>query len=564
MIKKQDADLPDYALVERQTLMRGIGFSDEAIKGLQIGVVNSWGEINPASIHLNRVAEAVKAGIWSAGGTPREFVISSICTSMAGHDNYHLPHRDLVAGYIEAVAKTNLFDAMVFIPVCDDVIPGHLMAAARLNIPSVVVTGGYMRLNRYRGMTVDPLVIAPKHFADFKQGKISEAEFSQIKNRGCPGFGACPVMGTANTMACLAEALGMSLPGNAATPGADSRLMRIAFQAGCQVVELHRQGIKPSQIMTRDAFENAIRILMAIGGSTNGVLHLQAIAAELDLDITLEMFNSLSKETPLICDIAPSGSGKYLMVDFDEAGGLLAVMKELQSLMAADVLTVTGKPLYETLERAPHGDGEVIHSIDKSLSKEGGLIFLRGNLAPGGALIKKSAVPREMYQHKGPARIFPCEEEACDALNSGKINSGDVVIVRYVGPRGDPGMRLLQRFLWQLAAKELQNRIAFITDGRLSGTNKGCAVAHVSPEAAAGGPLAIVKENDMIEIDIPNGKLDIQIPDEEMKERLRKWEAPKPKVNKGYLSIYAKMANSAEKGAALRYGSPDSDATSKK
>jgi dihydroxy-acid dehydratase len=564
MIKKQDADLPDYALVERQTLTRGIGFSDKAIEGLQIGVVSSWGEVNPASIHLNRVAEAVKAGIWSAGGTPREFVISSICTSMAGHDNYHLPHRDLVAGYIEAVAKTNLFDAMVFIPICDDVIPGHLMAAARLNIPSVVVTGGYMRLNRYKGMTLDPLTIAPKHFADFKQGKISEAEFYEIQNRGCPGFGACPVMGTANTMACLAEALGMSLPGNAATPAGDSRLMGLAFEAGRQVVQLHRQGIRISQIMTHDAFENAIRILMAIGGSTNGVLHLQAIAAELDLDITLEMFNSISKQTPVICDIAPSGSGKYLMVDFDEAGGLPAVMKELQPLLAVEALTVTGKPLSKTLEEASNGDGKVIHSIHQPLLKEGGLIFLKGNLAPDGALIKKSAVPREMYQHKGPARIFPCEEEACSALNSGKINSGDVVVVRYVGPRGDPGMRLLQRFLWQLAAKELQNKIAFITDGRLSGTNKGCAVAHISPEAAAGGPLAIVKENDIIEIDIPNEKLNIQISDEEMNERLRKWESPKPKVNKGYLSIYAKMANTTEKGAALRYGSPDSDAISKK
>jgi len=559
MIKKQDAGLPDYALVERQTLTRGIGFSDAAIEGLQIGVVSSWGEINPASIHLNRVAEAVKAGIWSAGGTPREFVISSICTSMAGYDNYHLPHRDLVAGYIEAVAKTNLFDAMVFIPVCDDVIPGHLMAAARLNVPSVVVTGGYMQLNRYQGMTLDPLAIGPKHYADFKQGKIGEAEFAQIKNRGCPGFGACPVMGTANTMACLAEALGMSLPGNAATPGADSRLMRIAFQAGHQVVELHRQGIQPSQIMTRGAFENAIRILMAIGGSTNGVLHLQAIAAELDLEITLEMFNSISKETPLICDIAPSGSGKNLMVDFDEAGGLQAVMKELQVLMAADVLTVTGKPLYATLERAPSGDGKVIHPIHQPLSKEGGLIFLRGNLAPGGALIKKSAVPSEMIQHKGPARIFPREEDACDALNSGKLNPSDVVVVRHVGPRGEPGMLLLQRFLWLLAATDLRNKVAFITDGRLSGTNKGCAVAHISPEAAAGGPLAIVRENDIIEIDIPNEKLNIQISDEEIRKRLKKWKIPEAKVNKGYLSIYARMANTTEKGAALRYGPPDSD-----
>lgn len=557
MLKKKDADLPDYAMVERQTLMRGIGLSEDAVEGLQIGVVSSWGEINPASIHLNRVSEAVKAGIWSAGGTPREFVMSSLCTSMAGHDRYHLPHRDLVAGYIEAVAETNLFDAMVFIPVCDDVIPGHLMAAARLNLPSMVVTGGYMQLNRYRGMALDPLAIAPRHFADFKEGKVNEEDFSQIKNRGCPGIGACPVMGTANTMACLAEALGMSLPGNAATPGADSRLMRIAFQAGRQVVELHREGMTPSQIMTRQAFENAIRILMAIGGSTNGVLHLQAIAAELDLEIPLDIFNSISKKTPLICDIAPSGSSQYLMRDFDEAGGLPSVMKELRSFMAVDVLTVTGKPLHAILERAPNGDGKVIHSMDRPLSKEGGLIFLRGNLAPGGGLIKKSAVPLEMYHHHGPARIFPCEEDACDALNLGKLNPGDVVVLRYVGPRGEPGMLLLQRFLWQLAAKGLQNKVAFITDGRLSGTNKGCAVAHVSPEAAAGGPLAIVRENDIIEIDIPNEKLNIRIPDEEIRERLRKWKNPKPKVNKGYLSIYAKMANSTEKGAALKYGPTD-------
>ena len=561
MIKKHDENLPDYALVERQTLIRGIGLGDEALKSLQVGVVSSWGEINPASIHLNRVAEAVKAGIWSAGGTPREFVMSSICTSMAGYDSYHLPHRDLVAGYIEAVAKTNLFDAMVFIPVCDDVIPGHLMAAGRLNLPSVVVTGGYMQLNRYKGVILDPLAVAPRHYADFKEGKTSEEDYSQIKDRGCPGFGACPVMGTANTMACLTEALGMSLPGNAATPGADSRLMRLAFQAGQQVVELHRKGIKPSDIMTLKAFRNAIRALMAIGGSTNGVLHLQAIAAELDLSIPLEMFNSVSEETPLICDIQPSGH--HLMVDFDEAGGLPVVMKELEPMMDTDAITVTGKSLSMLLGKTSHSDGKVIRSIDRPLSKEGGLIFLKGNLAPNGALIKKSAVPVEMYRHRGPARIFQQEEDACDALNSGKLNPGDVVVVRYVGPRGSPGMYLLQRFLWQLAARGLQDKIAFITDGRISGTNKGCAVVHISPEAATGGPLAVVIENDIIEIDIPNEKLNIKISDEEMNGRLRRWKVPKSKVNKGYLSIYAKMANSAEKGAALRYGSPDSDDSSK-
>jgi dihydroxy-acid dehydratase len=552
-IKKKDSFLPDYALVERQMLTRGVGYGDEAIERLQIGVVSSWGEVNPAAIHLDKVTEAVKAGIWAGGGTPREFVISSICTSMAGHDSYHLPHRDLVAGYIETVAMTNLFDAMVFVPVCDDVIPGHLMAAARLNLPAVVVTGGYMQLNRYKGQTLDPLEIAPRHFADFKDGKINEDDYCQIKERGCQGFGACPVMGTANTMACLAEALGMSLPGNAATPGADSRLMRLGFQAGHQVVQLHKKGIKPSDIMTLDTFRNAVSVLMATGGSTNGVLHLQAIAAELDLSVKLEIFNAISNDTPLVCDVAPSGSGKNLMKDFDEAGGLPALMKELQPLLATDVMTVTGQPLSETLKKAPGADGKVIYPLDKPLSKEGGLIFLRGNLAPGGALIKRSAVPANMHQHKGPARIFPCEEDACDALNSGKLNPGDVIVVRYVGPRGDPGMRLLQRFLWQLAAKGLEDKIAFITDGRFSGTNKGCAVAHIAPEAAAGGPLAVVRDADIIEIDIPNEKLNILLSPEELRERLEAWELPQKKVEKGYLAIYSRLAESAEKGAALNY-----------
>lgn len=552
-IKKKDSYLPDYALVERQMLTRGAGYGDEAIGRLQIGVVSSWGEINPAAIHLDKVAEAVKAGIWAGGGTPREFVISSICTSMAGHDNYHLPHRDLVAGYIETVAMTNLFDAMVFVPVCDDVVPGHLMAAARLNLPAVVVTGGYMQLNRYKGQTLDPLEIAPRHFSDFKDGKINEDDYCQIKERGCQGFGACPVMGTANTMACLAEALGMSLPGNAATPGADSRLMRLGFQAGHQVVQLHKKGIKPSDILTLDAFRNAVSVLMATGGSTNGVLHLQAIAAELDLSVKLEIFNTISNDTPLVCDVAPSGSGKNLMKDFDEVGGLPALMKELQPLLVTDVMTVTGQPLSETLKKASGADGKVIYPLEKPLSKEGGLIFLRGNLAPGGALIKKSAVPADMQQHKGPARIFPCEEDACDALNSGKLNPGDVIVVRYVGPRGDPGMRLLQRFLWQLAAKGLQDKIAFITDGRVSGTNKGCAVAHITPEAAAGGPLAVVRDSDIIEIDIPNEKLNILLSPEELRERLEAWELPQKKVEKGYLAIYSRLAGSAEKGAALNY-----------
>ncbi len=535
-------------------MIRGLGFNDEAMDRFQVGVVSSWGEVNPASILLDRVVASVKAGIWAAGGTPREFVISSICTSMAGHDNYHLPHRDLVAGYIETVARTNLFDGLVFVPVCDDVIPAHLMAAARLDLPALVVTGGYMQLNRYGGVELDPLAVAPRYYRQFREGAISEREFRRIEDRGCPGTGACPVMGTANTMSAMTEALGMSLPGNATTPGSDSRLLRIAFHAGARVVRLIEGGLTPSKILTSDAFENAIRLLMAIGGSTNAVLHLQAIGAELGLDIQPHTFNRLSGETPFICDVAPSGPGGNSLGVLDEAGGITAVLKELEPLLACDALTVTGRTLGEELKSVPKGDPGIIRPLDKPISREGGLVFLKGSLAPGGALIKKSAVPAHMFHHKGPARIFAGEEAACEALNRDRIGPGEVVVVRYVGPRGDPGMRLLQRFLWMAAAKGMQDRIAFITDGRFSGTNKGCAVAHISPEAAEGGPLAVVQDGDLIEIDIPRQELNILVPPEEIATRLSAWSPPERRERKGYLSIYARMAKSAEKGAALDYG----------
>jgi dihydroxy-acid dehydratase len=549
--KKKDADLPEFARVEREEMLRGVGLGKEAIRRPQIGVVSSWGEVNPGSVHLDKITEFVKNGIWAAGGTPREFVISSICTSMAGHDNYHLPHRDLVAGYIETVAMTNLFDAMVFVPVCDDVVPGHLMALARIDIPSIVVTGGYMSVNRFKGKPIDPLTVANKHYNDFKEGKTTKAEFAQIKERGCKGTGACPVMGTANTMAVLTEALGLSLPGTAATPGADSRLQRVAFAAGQRVMDLLMDDIRPSKILTEQAFSNAIRILMATGGSTNGVLHLQSIAAELDMDLTPAMFNRASQSTPFICGIAPNGPG--MMQDLDEAGGVPAVMKELESLLDTDVMTVTGQSLSETLKVAPSGDGTIIRPISDPLATEGGLMFLEGSLAPEGALIKKSAVPKSMHQFKGPACLFDTEDEASNALMTDKIKAGSVVIVRGIGPAGDPGMRLLQRFLWMSAAKGMMDKIAFLTDGRFSGTNKGCAVAHISPEAATGGPLGLVEDGDIIEIDIPNARLDLHVDDEVMAQRRALWSAPEQKIKKGYLSIYSKMADSTARGASLKY-----------
>jgi dihydroxy-acid dehydratase len=552
-INKQDSHLPDYALMERHQMMRGVGYGEEALRRPQIGVVSSWGEINPAAKHLDKLSAQVKAGIWSAGGTPREFVISSICTSMAGHDNYHLPHRDLVAGYIETVAMTNLFDAMVFVPVCDDVIPGHLMAAARLNLPSIFVTGGYMLLNRFRGEALQPLEVAPKHFARFKEGRMDANAFCQVQDRGCQGGGACPVMGTANTMAAMVEALGLSLPGTTCIPGSDSRLERIAFEAGRQVMQLYDQGLRTADILVNEAFENAVRVLMALGGSTNAVLHLQAIAAELDLDITPETFSRLSDATPLIGDIAPSGAPSNHMGHLDEAGGIPAVMKSLASLLATQTKTVTGESLEVNLKQAPEGDGSIIRSLDNPLSPDGGLIFLQGSLAPGGALVKKSAVPESMWVHTGMAKIYPDEDAACRALDEGKIEAGQIVIVRYVGPKGDPGMLLLQRFLWQLAAKGMHDKVAFLTDGRFSGTNKGCAIAHIAPEAMAGGPLAVVQNGDTIEINIPKRTLNLMISEKEMQQRLSTWVAPQKKVPKGYLSIYAKMATSPDRGAALDY-----------
>ena len=427
------------------------------------------------------------------------------------------------------------------------------MAAARLNLPAVVVTGGYMQLNRHRGRRIDPLDVAPKHFREFKEGKLEQADFLRIRDKGCAGIGACPVMGTANTMAAMVEALGMSLTGNATVPGADSRLHRMAFEAGRMVMALLETGIKPSDVMPTEAFDNAIRVLMAIGGSTNAVLHLQAIAAEFGLTIEPERFNAISKTTPFICDVTPSGTGGNFLSDLDEAGGIAAVMHELQPLLNGDVMTVTGRVMGENLKTVPKGDRKVIRLLSEPLAEEGGLVFLKGNLAPNGALVKKAAVPPTMLQHKGPARIYSNEESACDALITDKIPSGSVVVVRFVGPKGDPGMRLLQRFLWMLAAKEMQDKIAFITDGRFSGTNQGCAVAHIGPEAAEGGPLAVVEDGDMIEIDIIREKINLLISDEELKERLNRWLPPKTKVQRGYLGIYARLAKSADKGAALDY-----------
>ncbi len=389
---------------------------------------------------------------------------------------------------------------------------------------------------------------------DCEEGRIDAAEFAEIVDRGCAGSGVRPVLGTANTMAAIVEALGRSLPGNAATPGADSRLLRLAFQTGQQAVALQRTGVTPSRTLTPEAFEDAIRVLMAVGGSTNGVLHLQAVAAELELALQPELFSRLNADTPLICDVAPSGSGTRVMAELEEVGGVQTVMKELEPLRHTPALTVTGEQLERSLAVARMRDRGIISPLADPLAPEGDRRFLRGSLAPDGALVKSSAVPAPMHRHRGPARRFAREEEACDALADGSLAPGDVLVVRYAGPRDNLGMRLQQRLLWQLAASGLHDRVAFVTDGRISGTNTGCAVTHVAPEAPAGDPLAIVEEGDGIAFDTPAGTLELEVPADEMRRRLDAWRSPAPQTPGGWLGVYARLARSADAGAALDYG----------
>ncbi|MBW2249964.1 MAG: dihydroxy-acid dehydratase [Deltaproteobacteria bacterium] len=550
--KKRENALSETALLDRHVFMKCLGFPEEAVERVQIGVVNTWGEVNSAAINLNQVTSAVKSGIWAAGGFPREFVISSVCNAFGGW-NYQLVMRDLIAGFIETVVETNLFDGVVFIPICDDVVPAHLMAAARLNLPSILVTGGYVSTNRDQNTEIDPADISTQYFSKLEEGEINQEEYKFIEEIGCAGGGACPVMATANTMAAMTEALGMSLPGNTCMPGADSRLLRLAFKAGMQIVELHKKEIKSNEILTPAAFENAVKVLMGIGGSSNAPIHLQAIAAELDLDIDIDTFNKLSNETPFICDVAPSGTPHHLLRDLDGAGGIQAVMKELSPLLKTDLMTVTGNTLKENLETAKIRDRKIIYPLDKPIEKQGGLIFLRGNLAPDGALVKQTAVPPQMYHHEGPARIFLSDEEVLEALHGNQISPGDTIVVRYNGPKGAPGMRMVYYTVRWLEAMGLIKSVALITDGRFSGYCKGCMIGHISPEATERGPLAVLKEGDIIKIDIPNRQLNVDISPREMENRLKEWNPPKRKHKKGVLALYEQLAQSADKGASLDY-----------
>ncbi|WP_042834362.1 dihydroxy-acid dehydratase [Thermoanaerobacter sp. YS13] len=539
-----------------RSLLYALGLTDEEIKRPIIGVANSKNEIIPGHIHLDKIAEAVKAGIRMAGGTPIEFSTIGVCDGIAMNHKgmkYSLGSRELIADSIEIMAMAHGFDGLVLIPNCDKIVPGMLMAAARLNIPAIVVSGGPMLAGKCNGDTCD-LSSVFEAVGAHKVGKITEEDLYRIELNACPTCGSCSGMFTANTMNCLTEALGMGLPGNGTIPAVYSERIRLAKQAGMKIMELVERGIKPSNILTKEAFINAFSVDMALGGSTNTVLHLKAIAHEAGVDIPLNEINEISARVPNLCKLSPAG--KYHIEDLYFAGGISAVLKELTkaNLINIEALTVTGKTLGENIKDAKVLNHDVIRPIDNPYSSTGGLAILYGNIAREGAVVKASAVAKEMLKHEGPAKVFNSEEEAIAAIYGGKIQKGDVVVIRYEGPKGGPGMREMLSPTSALAGMGLDKDVALITDGRFSGATRGASIGHVSPEAMEGGEIAIIEDGDIIEIDIPARKINVKLTDEEIKERMKRWVRPEPKIKTGYMERYAEQVTSANTGAVFKGG----------
>lgn len=537
-----------------RALFYGMGYTDEEINRPWIGIVNSQNDIVAGHIHLDVIAEAAKTGVLMAGATPIEFPAIGICDGIAmGHEGmkHPLASRELIADSIEAMTLAHGFDALVLIPNCDKIVPGMMMAAARLNIPSIIISGGPMLAGRYNGEKVD-FSTCIENIGTFNKGGITQEELSAIEKASCPGCGSCSGLFTANSMNCLAEALGMALPGNGTIPAVYGERIALAKKAGMKIVELLERDVKPRDILTQKAFENAITVDMAMAGSSNTVLHLTAIAHEAEINLSLDAFDKISRKTPYLCSLSPSGP--HHMQDLHEAGGIYALMKELtkKDLINLDEITVTGKKVGENLQDSKIEDSTVIHSIENPYRETGGLAILSGNIAPEGAVVKEAAVVKEMLFHEGPARIFESEEEAVEAIFAGKVQKGDVVVIRYEGPKGGPGMREMLSPTSAIVGMGLDKDVALITDGRFSGATRGAAIGHISPEAMDGGPIALLQEGDIIRIDIPNRKLDVILSDKELKEREENLAKPEPKVTKGYLARYARLVTSASKGAVLK------------
>lgn len=535
-----------------RTLFHAMGYSNEDLSKPLIGVVNAFNEIIPGHIHLREIAQAVKLGVAAAGGTPIEFPAIGVCDGIAmGHDGMKisLSSRELICDSIEAVATAHAFDGLVLIPNCDKIVPAMLMAAGRLNIPAVVVSGGPMLAGRYQGRDISVSTMF-EAAGKVESGQITPDELEDMEERACPGCGSCAGLFTANTMNCLTEVLGMGLPGNGTIPAAYfGRRRMLAKKAGEVIMDLVRRDIRPRDIMTREAFENAIAVDMAIGGSTNTALHLPAIAHEAGVDLPLRVFDEISRKSAYITKMSPGGT--YHMQDLDEAGGISAVMKELTKLglIHTGAQTVTGT-IASRIEHAEILNHEVIHGVENAYMHKGGIAILTGNLAPDGSVIKESAVDRDLLVYKGTARCFDAEEDAIEAIIGGKIHEGDVVVIRYEGPKGGPGMREMLNPTAVITGMGL--KVALLTDGRFSGASRGACIGHISPEAMEGGPIALIHDGDIISIDIPQRKLELCVSDEELAARKAAWKQPEPKVKTGYLSRYARLVTSANTGAVLK------------
>lgn len=534
-----------------RSLFNAMGFGPEDLQKPLIGICNSFNEVIPGHIHLREITEAAKLGVAAAGGTPMEFPAIGVCDGIAmGHTGmkFSLASRELIADSIEAVATATGFDALVLIPNCDKVVPGMLMAAARLNIPCVVVSGGPMLPGRYQGHDIS-VSQSFEAAGEFAAGKITEADMTSIEAAACPGCGSCAGLFTANTMNCLTEALGMGLPGNGTIPAAYTGARRqLAKRAGHVVMELLKRDIKPRDILTEKAFENAITVDMGIGGSTNTVLHLTAIAHEAGIELPAARFDEISRRTPYIAKLSPAGI--HHMIDLNEAGGINAVMKELskKGVIHTDAMTVVGT-VAEKIANAKILRPDVIKTVEEPYRKEGGLAILSGNLCPENAVVKASAVAEDMLVYTGKAKCFSSEESAVNAIMDGKIVEGDVVVIRYEGPKGGPGMQEMLNPTAVISGRGL--KVALITDGRFSGASRGACIGHISPEAMAGGPIAFIEDGDLIDIDIPNRKLELRVSDEELAKRKAAWVKPEPKIKTGYLSRYAKLTTSASRGAVV-------------
>ena len=534
-----------------RSLFNAMGFGPEDLQKPLIGICNSFNEVIPGHIHLREITEAAKLGVAAAGGTPMEFPAIGVCDGIAmGHTGmkFSLASRELIADSIEAVATATGFDALVLIPNCDKVVPGMLMAAARLNIPCVVVSGGPMLPGRYQGHDIS-VSQSFEAAGEFAAGKITEADMTSIEAAACPGCGSCAGLFTANTMNCLTEALGMGLPGNGTIPAAYTGARRqLAKRAGHVVMELLKKDIKPRDILTEKAFENAITVDMGIGGSTNTVLHRTAIAHEAGIELPAARFDEISRKTPYIAKLSPAGT--HHMIDLNEAGGINAIMKELskKGVIHTDAMTVVGT-VAEKIANAKILRPDVIKTVEEPYRKEGGLAILSGNLCPENAVVKASAVAEDMLVYTGKAKCFSSEESAVNAIMDGKIVEGDVVVIRYEGPKGGPGMQEMLNPTAVISGRGL--KVALITDGRFSGASRGACIGHISPEAMAGGPIAFIEDGDLIDIDIPNRKLELRVSDEELAKRKAAWVKPEPKIKTGYLSRYAKLTTSASRGAVV-------------